>query len=36
MKWIVALLAAFVLTGSVSAEGCNSSREYILEGLAGL
>ena len=35
MKWIVALLAAFVLTGSVSAEGCNSSREYILEGLAG-
>ena len=35
MKWIVGLLAALVLTGPVSAEGCNSSREYILEGLAG-
>lgn len=35
MKWIVALLAALVLTGPVLAEGCDSSREYILEGLAG-
>ncbi len=35
MKWIIAWLIAFGLTGPALADSCGKSREYLLEGLAG-
>jgi hypothetical protein len=35
MKWFVALLLSAALASPVSAESCNDSREYLLDGLAG-
>lgn len=35
MKWLIALFLTIGFIGSVLAESCTKSRDYILDGLAG-